>query len=204
MSKTQVSKKTNNIRGFIESQMVEAQELKYKIGETDELIVKVMPILPFTKRAEMVRTIASLVFINDGKAIDDYMPEYIELSKRLNVISYFTDFKMPKDINDVWLVLNYTTLFDDVVKIVGADVYNIFAEADELIKARKHYLENKTDLNMLFAKLMNKLEEFGTQFNENDIQTIMKMLEKMPNLSSENIVKAIANVEKETEGNIEN
>lgn len=204
MSKTQVSKKTNNVRGFIESQMVETQELKYKIGETDELIVKVMPILPFTKRAEMVRTIASLVFINDGKTIDDYMPEYIELSKRLNVISYFTDFKMPKDINDVWLVLNYTTLFDDVVKIVGTDVYNIFAEADELIKARKHYLENKTDLNMLFAKLMNKLDEFGTQFNENDIQTIMKMLEKMPNLSSENIVKAIANIEKETEGNIEN
>lgn len=204
MSKTQVSKKTNNVRGFIESQMVETQELKYKIGETDELIVNVMPILPFTKRAEMVRTIASLVFINDGKTIDDYMPEYIELSKRLNVISYFTDFKMPKDINDVWLVLNYTTLFDDVVKIVGTDVYNIFAEADELIKARKHYLENKTDLNMLFAKLMNKLDEFGTQFNENDIQTIMKMLEKMPNLSSENIVKAIANIEKETEGNIEN
>lgn len=204
MSKTQVSKKTNNVRGFIESQMVETQELKYKIGETDELIVKVMPILPFTKRAEMVRTIASLVFINDGKTIDDYMPEYIELSKRLNVISYFTDFKMPKDINDVWLVLNYTTLFDDVVKIVGTDVYNIFAEADELIKARKHYLENKTDLNMLFAKLMNKLDEFGTQFNENDIQTIMKMLEKMPNLSSENIVKAIANIGKETEGNIEN
>lgn len=204
MSKTQVSKKTNNVRGFIESQMVETQELKYKIGETDELIVKVMPILPFTQRAEMVRTIASLVFINDGKTIDDYMPEYIELSKRLNVISYFTDFKMPKDINDVWLVLNYTTLFDDVVKIVGTDVYNIFAEADELIKARKHYLENKTDLNMLFAKLTNKLDEFGTQFNENNIQTIMKMLEKMPNLSSENIVKAIANIEKETEGNIEN
>lgn len=204
MNKTQISKKTNVVKAFISSQIDEPKELKYDLGDAGKLVVKVMPVLPFVKRAEMVRMIASLVFINEGKSINDYMPEYIELSKRLNVVSYFTDFKMPKDINDVWLVLNYTSLYDDVVKMVGVDIDRIFQEADALIESRRRYLENKTDLNTLFEKITGKLDEFSTQFDENDIQSMMKVIEKIPNFSTENVVKAIANIEKEPEGNIKN
>lgn len=204
MNKTQISKKTNVVKAFISSQIDEPKELKYDLGDAGKLVVKVMPVLPFVKRAEMVRMIASLVFINEGKSINDYMPEYIELSKRLNVVSYFTDFKMPKDINDVWLVLNYTSLYDDVVKMVGVDIDRIFQEADALIESRRRYLENKTDLNTLFEKITGKLDEFSTQFDENDIQSMMKVIEKIPNFSTENVVKAIANIGKEPEGNIKN
>lgn len=204
MNKTQISKKTNVVKAFISSQIDEPKELKYDLCNAGELVVKVIPVLPFIKRAEMVRMIANLVFINDGKSINDYMPEYIELSKRLNVVSYFTDFKMPKDINDVWLVLNYTSLYDDVVKIVGADIDRIFQEADALIESRRRYLENKTDLNTLFEKITGKLDEFSTQFDENDIQSMMKVIEKIPNFSTENVVKAIANIEKDSEENIKN
>lgn len=204
MNKTQISKKTNVVKAFISSQIDEPKELKYDLGDAGKLVVRVMPVLPFVKRAEMVRMIASLVFINEGKSINDYMPEYIELSKRLNVVSYFTDFKMPKDINDVWLVLNYTSLYDDVVKMVGVDIDRIFQEADALIESRRRYLENKTDLNTLFEKVTGKLDEFSTQFDENDIQSMMKVIEKIPNFSTENVVKAIANIEKEPEGNIKN
>lgn len=204
MNKTQISKKMNVVKAFISSQIVETRELKYDLGDAGELVVKVMPVLPFIKRAEMVRMIANLVFINEGKSINDYMPEYVELSKRLNVVSYFTDFKMPKDINDVWLVLNYTSLYDDVAKIVGADIDKIFQEADALIESRRRYLENKTDFNTLFEKITGKLDEFSTQFDENDIQTMMKVIEKIPNFSTENVVKTIANIEKDSEGNIKN
>ena len=204
MNKTQISKKTNVVKAFISSQIDEPKELKYDLGDAGELEVKVMPVLPFVKRAEMVRMIANLVFINDGKSINDYMPEYIELSKRLNVVAYFTDFKMPKDINDVWLVLNYTSLYDDVVKIVGADIDRIFQEADALIESRRRYLENKTDLNTLFEKITGELDEFSTQFDENDIQSMIKVIEKIPNFSTENVVKAIANIEKDSEENIKN
>lgn len=204
MNKTQISKKMNVFKAFISSQIVETRELKYDLGDAGELVVKVMPVLPFIKRAEMVRMIANLVFINEGKSINDYMPEYIELSKRLNVVSYFTDFKMPKDINDVWLVLNYTSLYDDVAKIVGADIDRIFQEADALIESRRRYLENKTDFNTLFEKITGKLDEFSTQFDENDIQTMMKVIEKIPNFSTESVVKTIANIEKDSEENIKN
>lgn len=204
MNKTQISKKMNVFKAFISSQIVETRELKYDLGDAGELVVKVMPVLPFIKRAEMVRMIADLVFINEGKSINDYMPEYVELSKRLNIVSYFTDFKMPKDINDVWLVLNYTSLYDDVAKIVGADIDKIFQEADALIESRRRYLENKTDFNTLFEKITGKLDEFSTQFDENDIQSMMKVIEKIPNFSTENVVKAIANIEKDSEENIKN
>lgn len=204
MNKTQISKKMNVFKAFISSQIVETRELKYDLGDAGELVVKVMPVLPFIKRAEMVRMIADLVFINEGKSINDYMPEYVELSKRLNIVSYFTDFKMPKDINDVWLVLNYTSLYDDVAKIVGADIDKIFQEADALIESRRRYLENKTDFNTLFEKITGKLDEFSTQFDENDIQSMMKVIEKIPNFSTENIVKTVANIEKDSEEKIKN
>lgn len=204
MNKTQISKKTNVVKAFISSQIDEPKELKYDLGDAGELVVKVIPVLPFVKRAEMVRMIADLVFINEGKSINDYMPEYVELSKRLNIVSYFTDFKMPKDINDVWLVLNYTSLYDDVAKIVGADIDKIFQEADALIESRRRYLENKTDLNTLFEKITGKLDEFSTQFDENDIQSMMKVIEKIPNFSTENIVKTVANIEKDSEEKIKN
>lgn len=42
--------------------------------EDDNIEIVVNPVLPFAKRAEMVRAIAGIVFINKGEHINDYIP----------------------------------------------------------------------------------------------------------------------------------
>lgn len=205
MSKIQKESNTAKIRAFISGQAAKPTTISYPISESDNIQVTVNPILPFAKRAEMVRAIAGIVFINKGEHINDYMPEYTKLAKKIIIISYYTDFKLPKDVNDAWLVLNNTTLFDDVAKIIGKDVEEIFEEADELIEARKNYLINKTDLNSFLAKISEKMDSFGSQFTEQDLHSIMEMMGKLPqNLSPESLVKAVAAVEEEKSTNKKN
>lgn len=205
MSKIQKESNTAKIRAFISGQVAKPTTISYPNGEHGNIEIKVSPILPFAKRAEMVRAIAGIVFINKGEHINDYMPEYTKLAKKITIISYYTDFKLPKDVNDAWLVLNNTTLFDDVAKIIGKDVEEIFEEADELIETRKNYLINKTDLNSFLAKISEKIDSFGSQFTEQDLRTVMKMMEKLPqDLSPESVVKAVAAVEEEKSNNTKN
>ena len=205
MSKIQKENNTAKVRAFISGQVAKPTTISYPIGEGDNIEIGVNPVLPFAKRAEMIRAIAGIVFINKGEHINDYMPEYTKLAKKITIISYYTDFKLPKDVNDAWLVLNNTTLFDDVAKIIGKDVEEIFEEADELIEARKNYLINKTDLNSFLAKISEKIDTFGSQFTEQDLRAVMKMMEKLPqNLSPESVVKAVAAVEEEKSNNTKN
>lgn len=200
MNKAKKENNTSKIKAFILGQAAKPEVLTYPLGEKGNLVVNVTPVLPFTQRAQMVRTIADIVFVNDEEHISDYSPEYLKFAQKFSVISYYTDLKLPTDVNDAWLVLDNTTLYDDVVKIVGDDVQCVFAEANELISAKKNYLINKTDINKLFGKISEKLESFSSQFTEQDLKSIMQMLEKLPkDTSPENLVKAVAAVEKENE-----
>jgi hypothetical protein len=204
MSKTKKDENMNKIKAFISGQAAKPQTISYPLEDGNELTVNVMPVLPFSKRAEMVRMIAGVVFINNGEHINDYMPEYLKLAQKISVISYYTDFKLPADVNDAWLVLNSTTLFDDVIKIVGDDIADVFAEANKLISAKVSYLVNKTDLNSFLNKVTEKLNTFSSQFTEQDLSSIMKMLEKLPkDVTPENIVKAVTAVEEE-KNNVKN
>ena len=208
MSKVQKENNTAKVRAFISGQVAKPTTISYPIGEGDNIEIVVNPVLPFAKRAEMVRAIAGIVFINKGEHINDYMPEYTKLAKKITIISYYTDFKLPKDVNDAWLVLNNTTLFDDVAKIIGKDVEEIFEEACEVMPGgvnSPNYLINKTDLNSFLAKISEKIDSFGSQFTEQDLRSVMKMMEKLPqNLSPESVVKAVAAVEEEKSNNTKN
>lgn len=168
------------------------------LQEVGKKEINVATNLTFEKRSELVRRIASFVFIGDGNNIGDYAPEYTELSKRLNVIGFYTDFDLPKEINDVWLVLTCTSLYEEVVKRIADDLNLIYAEADALIESKKRYLENKTDLLKMFEGAADRLGSLGSQFTKDDVGNVLKLLETLPNYSSENIIKAIADIGKKS------
>lgn len=201
MKKTKnASNKSTQIKKFIEAQIKEPQVLTYGEGE-DRLEIKVYRMIPFSKRAEMVKEIIDTVFMNDGTTVFDYSPEYLKLAHRYAVISYFTDFTLPKKVDDMWLILNYTTLYDDVVSIVGEDIQTIFNEANEGIIARRNYLSNKTDINVAIEKITKSLDALQGQINPDDVGKALEMVKDIKGMAPEDIVKAVFKIRDNKEVN---
>ena len=124
------------IRALVEAQSRGQKELIYNSGTENELKITVVSAIPHTKRTAMIMEIVSLNFANEIVDVDSYMPTALELSRRYAVLKYYTDLKFPSDIDELWLILNHTSIYDDVVEFVGVDIAKIFDEADKMISAK--------------------------------------------------------------------
>lgn len=156
------------IKNLIQENAPAVKELKY-ITNIGELKIKVYPVIPYQKRVEMIRYIVDGVFSGDKNTIDCYMPEFLGLVKRLATILYFTDFKLPKKIEDMWLTLRYTTIYEDVAKIIDGELQEIFDAAEDYINAYKEYLTNKTDIYNLISKIGNYAKDFTKDMPKLDL-----------------------------------
>lgn len=190
------SKSENNntaqIRALVEATAPRVGELKYGEGEA-ELVVKVYPVLPFTKRMEMVREIVDGVFMDEKDSVKTYVPEYRTLLERYTVIKFFTDLTLPTKLDDMWLVLKYTTIYDDVVKLVGeADIEDIFDAANNAIDTYRQYLVAKTDVNSLMNKIGGVLSDFEGRVPQEDIDAITSKIKDLaPNGSLQDIISGL-------------
>lgn len=184
MKKTKNANNTAQIKALVEASAPRVNELKY--GEADnELIVKVYPVLPFTKRMEMVREIVDGVFMDEKDSVNTYVPEFLSLLQKYTVIKFFTDLSLPTKLDDMWLVLNYTSIYDDVIKIVGFnDVNDIFEAANKAIDTYRQYLTTKSDFNSLMKKIGGALSDIESKIPQEDITAITSKIKDMPNSSS--------------------
>lgn len=189
------NKKTNTnakvkktLKALIESQAAKPQTLTYGEGET-ELKVIVTPVISFAERTEMISFIVDSAFTVGIDTIQSYTPQYVKLAKRCAVLQHFTDLKLPAKLNDLWMILNHTTIYRDVIEIVGEDIDDIFDEADHAIAARRDYLTNKTDVNGLFSKLGGAMGNMN--FSKEELTELLNVFKNMPNLSEEQLVDSI-------------
>lgn len=194
MDNQEMENNTANVRAFVERSVPAARVLEYGEGE-NTLKVVVNPMLPFADRTHLVRDIVDMVFMDDGKTIGTYSPEYLKIAQRYNVVKYYTNFPLPATLDSLWLVLNYTTLYDDVVKCVGSDIDDILREANEIIAAKKDYLVHASDVNAFMDKISNSLDSFGKQFSASDISSVLETLKKLPSVSPEQMVQAVLNAQ---------
>lgn len=177
------NKKENNntaqINALIEKNMPKIHVLRYGEGEK-ELIIKVYPALPFTKRMEMIREIIDGVFMGEKDSVNSYAPEFLTLLQKYTVIRFYTNLYLPGKLNDMWLVLNYTPIYKDVVEIVGKDEINdIFEAANKAIGTYRQYLTTKTDINSLMNKLGGVLSDIEGKLPPEDIEAITSKMKNM-------------------------
>ena len=171
---------TAQIKAFVEASAPKVTELKYGEGEK-ELVVKVYPVLPFMKRTEMVREIIDGVFMDGKDSVNTYVPEFLTLLQKYAVTKYFTDLQLPTKLDDMWLVLNYTSIYEDVIKIVGRfEVKDIFDAANKAIDTYRQYLVSKTDMNSLMDKIGGVLKDFEGRLPQEDITAITSKIKDMP------------------------
>ena len=199
--KTNTNAKVKNaLKALIETQAVKPQNLTYGEGET-ELTVVVTPVIPFTKRTEMINFIVDSAFTMGIETIQSYTPQYVKLAKRCAVLQYYTDLEMPTKLNDLWMIVNHTSIYRDVIDIVGEDIHDIFKEADLAIAAQRDYLTHKTDLNNLFGKLGGAIGNMN--FSKEELTELLNVFKNMPNLSEDQLIDGILKF-KATADNTEN
>lgn len=203
MSKTNKnSQQKKALKALIQEQAKKPVALTYGEGE-NELVIKVMPVISFTQRSEMVKFIVDSVFTDGIETVQSYTPEYGKLAKRYAVIQYFTDLKVPEKLDDLWLIVNHTSIYQDVVDIVGDDVADIFREADLAINAKRDYLTHKTDFNKLISKIGDTVDSLGKEFSGTDLTALLEIFKGIPNMSETQIIDGILKAKQVSE-DIEN
>lgn len=181
MKKTKtVNNNTAQLKAYFEAKAPRMKELKYGEGEK-EFVVNVYPVLPFSKRVEMVREIVNGVFMDGRDTVSTYVPEFLSLLQKYTVIKFFTDLDLPRQLDEMWLVLNYTSIYDDVVEAVGAaDINDIFEAANKSIDTYRQYLTTKTDVNSLMNKIGGALTDIESKIPQEDLTKITAALKDIP------------------------
>lgn len=180
MSKTTINENSiQKLKSLFETNAPKSSELVYSIGD-EELKIKVNPIISFTKRIQLVREIVDSVFMDNKNTVHTYAPEILTLVKRHAVIKCFTDLSLPDKLDDMWLILNYTSIYQDVIEIVGIkEIESIFKDAEDIIEVYKQYLATKTDANIFMDKITEFVSNIKSNINEESISKALSTFEKM-------------------------
>lgn len=179
------------IKNLVEKSAPRKKELTYGEGE-NQFSFSVYPVLRLMDRAAMVSEIANGVFIGDDNTIDTYHPELLEFMQKYTTLKFFTDLKLPKSTDELWIFLNYTPVCNDVAAIIGDELKEIFIASDRIIDARRQYLANKSDVNSLFKKIGDALKGLESKISKEDIDKILEGLKGLPgNESLQGTIKSL-------------
>ena len=191
------------IRTLIENQSKGQKELTYNCGTEDELKVTVVSAIPYTKRMEMIEEIVSYNFSDEATGIEGYMPAALEFAKRYIVLKYYTDLTFPDNIDEIWLLLNHTTIYNDVFTFVENDIREIYSAADKMISAKLAYLTQKSDLNLFLNKITSMIGKFNSSLENIDMEKLVKLLENLSQFSATDLVDAIFELKPKSEETIQ-
>lgn len=192
-------KKTSKkaLRTLVEAQSRGQKEIIYNEGTEDELKVVVVSAIPYTKRTVLISELVALNFAGDASHINDYMPSALEFARKYTIVRYYSNLKLPTNLDELWLILNHTSIFQDIYGFVGNDIDKIFDEADKQIEAKLAYLANQSDLNLFLGNISKVVEKFGDALKDVDVHKLISVLGNMSQLSSEELVDSILKVKPE-------
>ena len=167
------------MKALVEVCAPKVKELKYGEGE-NEFKFNVYPVLPFRDRIQVVKDIVDGVFMDKQDTVYTYAPEFETLVKRYAVVSHYTDLSLPDSLDDIWLVLHCTTIYEDVVKAVGeAEIEDVLGAADKTIDTYRRYVETKTDINSFMNKIGETFKDFDAKVSKEDVSAMIEEIKKI-------------------------
>lgn len=172
----------DKMKSLISKNLERKNKLEYSIEE-GTIVINVKPLISFTDRVKLIKEIASNAFIEESNnSVTQYSPEFITFLKRYYILSYYTDIKLPENINDAWLILRYTDIFDDVKKIIGEDIVKeIFDEVDDIINVRKKIVVASNSYLNLFMQISAIINQLTSGISKEDIEKTLSQIENLPN-----------------------
>lgn len=203
------TKKTNNTADVVEQEIDLRSVFDYEVPKPEEfnfgpeksqIKVTTHPVISASNWVLMAREIADTILPDGATDLSNYTPELLSVARRYAVIKYFSDFKVPNG-DAFWLLVNYTSLYDDIIdRIRFNDVRAIFEAADKLIAARLQRIGGNGDLSNIGQTIIGALNKLAEKFSSVDFNEFVSALSKLPNgeaVSTEALVDAILSTKPE-------
>ena len=158
------------------------------IGEGEaqvEIVVKTR--LSIYERADMVNSIANMVWATDEEENDSFAPYLRKFAYEFNILNYFTNISLPDDMGKVWDFIDSTDIACEVIDCVGGGyIENIIREADEAIEYRKQQKLSRSKLDSLIDSLGGVVKLISDKTKNLDMNGLLGMLQTFsPELKGE-------------------
>ena len=171
------------------------KDIEIVFGEGDaKTVVLVKSRLSLLERGRLVSDIADMVFRDDEGAGEIYTPYTFGFAVGFNLINYFTNVKIPTDIEKAWEFISVTKLGERVAEVVpDCYVNDIIRDARELIAYKVRKLTNKSKLDNVLDSIVGLIKEFSGKLDgvtgENLVEQLVAQFpefkEKLPTILEE-------------------
>lgn len=181
-----------------------AREQTVTFGKDNSISIVVKPTINYSMRLRMIKDIVSLVIQKNSDGTETYCPDMCEFAKRYFVINYFTNVELPQNIDEAWLLLRYTNLFDAVYDICQPFCDDVLRAAEEEIRFKRNVLEKNSGI---LSELNKMIQSIRAQLQEVTPEKMQEILEKLKelNLPQEGVTTdAVVNAIVDRQNKIEN
>lgn len=162
--------------------LINKDEIEDKVltfGSDGETAVTVKRVINYSTRLKFIKSIVALVVQKDESDEEQYVPDIYEFAKRYYTITYMTDFVLPESIDDCWLVLFYTHLYDDVFDACRDVCIDVYGAAEEEIRFKRDVLERNGGIFGSLRNLVNTIGENAKDLTPEKIQEIVGMFKDL-------------------------
>lgn len=160
----------------------------------DEVIdVEVKSFLTLKERTDMAFEIADMVFPDDGRDVS-YIPSFVEYAHAFTCFKYFTNLKVDTNVERVLAFERATAMTDRVRSISGAELSQIFAEADQIIEYRKQCAAHaKSTLDALQGLIdgIGSLLDAAQDDSRVPLEDIVQALQTAKNVDEESLSQGV-------------
>lgn len=182
MTKTKTKTKKTTMAAILKAMPHEdADRLSVTYGDGENAVeIHIKKNLSLIERMNMVSDIADMVFITDGEGNTEYVPAFEKFAIEYEIVNYFTDIVLPVgDSNKTWLFLTKTGIAAHIANAVpNGHVFDIIAEAKELIEYRKQLFLKRSRLDVILDNIVSITKGVGDKIDGMDSPELKDIMER--------------------------
>jgi len=193
MAKKQNKISVNTMDKIIEATKKEPDIITYEVdGESINITVK--PYLTLKEHQSFISDIADAVFVNGA-----YAPNMLNFAYGYNLISYFTNINLPKNVEKINELLASTNIVENIEDSI--QYHGFIDEVIDVIEFRKNVYLNNTGTNEFMASLtaltdnLNKAVESGIK--DIDPKEVLEVAKNLADKKEDQLVDGILDFEEE-------
>ncbi|MBC8531932.1 hypothetical protein [Gehongia tenuis] len=171
--------------------------LEYGVDE-DKVTLEVKRHLPFQDAAKFVADVVVECVDEDSENYYAFLKDFMV---RRSLMTYYTDFKLSRDVSKQYDFLYGSTLCEDVLALIDRSQYNVLCEAiDNQLEFSRQALVSAQHAKL--AEIAQRLTEIADQvnglFDNIDAGELSSVLDRLKDLDANKIMETIAERKAET------